>query len=55
MSANGWFQIGVFLLVILLITKPLGVFLARVFSGREDVFGPGIASSRKTHLSPDRH
>jgi K+-transporting ATPase ATPase A chain len=35
MSANGWFQIGVFLLVIFLITKPLGVFLARVFSGEK--------------------
>src|ERR1700719_4793588 len=34
MSANGWFQIGFFLLVIFLITKPLGVFLARVFSGQ---------------------
>src|SRR6202140_3484640 len=35
MSANGWFQIGFFLLVILLITKPLGMFLARVFSGKK--------------------
>jgi potassium-transporting ATPase potassium-binding subunit len=35
MSANGWFQIGVFLLVIFLITKPLGAFLARVFSGEK--------------------
>jgi potassium-transporting ATPase potassium-binding subunit len=35
MSANGWFQIGVFLLVIFLITKPVGVFLARVFSGEK--------------------
>jgi potassium-transporting ATPase potassium-binding subunit len=35
MTANGWFQIGFFLLVILLITKPLGVFLARVFSGQK--------------------
>src|ERR1700724_2178776 len=35
MTANGWFQIGVFLLVIFLITKPLGVFLARVFSGEK--------------------
>jgi K+-transporting ATPase ATPase A chain len=34
MSANGWFQIGFFLFVILLITKPLGVFMARVFSGQ---------------------
>ena len=35
MTANGWFQIGFFLLVIFLITKPLGVFLARVFSGEK--------------------
>jgi K+-transporting ATPase ATPase A chain len=35
MTANGWFQIGFFLLVIFLITKPLGVFLARVFSGKK--------------------
>src|ERR1700757_2196446 len=37
MSANGWFQIGFFLLVVFLITKPLGVFMARVFS-RERTF-----------------
>jgi potassium-transporting ATPase potassium-binding subunit len=35
MNANGWFQIGFFLLVIFLITKPLGVFLVRVFSGEK--------------------
>jgi K+-transporting ATPase ATPase A chain len=37
MTANGWFQIGVFLLVVFLITKPLGVFMMRVFS-REKTF-----------------
>jgi len=35
MTANGCFQIGFFLLVILLITKPVGVFLAQVFSGEK--------------------
>jgi potassium-transporting ATPase potassium-binding subunit len=40
MSANGWFQIGFFLLVIFLITKPLGVFLARVFSGEKTFLDP---------------
>jgi K+-transporting ATPase ATPase A chain len=35
MTANGWFQIGLFLLVIFLLTKPLGVFMARVFSGEK--------------------
>jgi K+-transporting ATPase ATPase A chain len=40
MTANGWFQIGFFLLVIFLITKPLGVFLARVFSGQRTFLDP---------------
>jgi potassium-transporting ATPase potassium-binding subunit len=30
-TANGWFQIGLFLLVVLLITKPIGIYLTRVF------------------------
>ena len=37
MTANGWFQIGFFLLVILLVTKPLGLFMKRVFA-REKTF-----------------
>jgi potassium-transporting ATPase potassium-binding subunit len=37
MTANGWFQIGFFLLVIFLVTKPLGVFMTRVFN-REKTF-----------------
>jgi potassium-transporting ATPase potassium-binding subunit len=37
MSANGWFQILLFLAVILAITKPLGTFIARVFN-REKTF-----------------
>ena len=37
MTANGWFQIGLYLLVIALVTKPMGVFMTRVFS-REKTF-----------------
>jgi len=37
MTANGWFQILFFLLLIFLVTKPMGVFMARVFS-REKTF-----------------
>jgi K+-transporting ATPase ATPase A chain len=33
MTTNGWIQIFVFLALILAITKPLGVFMAKVFSG----------------------
>lgn len=35
MTANGWVQIGVFLGLILLLTKPMGVFMARVFAGEK--------------------
>ncbi len=34
MTINGWLQIFFYLALILLVTKPLGVFLARVFNGR---------------------
>jgi potassium-transporting ATPase potassium-binding subunit len=37
MTANGWFQIGLYLLVIILVTKPMGVFMTRVFN-REKTF-----------------
>ncbi len=37
MTANGWFQIGLYLLAIFLVTKPLGIFMTRVFS-REKTF-----------------
>lgn len=32
MTANGWLQIVLFLLIIFLITKPLGIYMARVFT-----------------------
>ena len=37
MTLNGWLQILVFFLIILLVTKPLGVFMAHVFN-REKTF-----------------
>src|SRR3989441_7416207 len=37
MSANGWFQILFFLALILAVTKPMGIFMAHVFS-RERTF-----------------
>jgi K+-transporting ATPase ATPase A chain len=37
MTANGWLQIFIFLALVLAVTKPLGVFMARVFN-REKTF-----------------
>jgi K+-transporting ATPase ATPase A chain len=33
MTANGWFQIGLFTLVVVAVIKPLGVYMFRVFEG----------------------
>ncbi len=40
MTTNGWLQILVFLGLILLVTKPLGVFMARVFSQEKTFMDP---------------
>src|SRR5512136_477402 len=44
MTANGFLQVGIYLLVLLAVTKPLGVYMTRVFSGERTflgkVFGP---------------
>ena len=37
MTANGWFQILLFLAVVFLLTKPIGIFMTRVFN-RERTF-----------------
>ena len=37
MTANGWFQIALFFLILLAITKPVGAFMTRVFA-REKTF-----------------
>lgn len=40
MTANGWFQIGLYVFVLFLITKPIGVFLTRVFEREKTLLDP---------------
>ncbi len=40
MTANGWLQIAVFFLLVLAITKPLGIFMAKVFNGERTFLDP---------------
>src|ERR1044071_5624254 len=40
MMPNGWLQIGVFFLAILLVTAPLGRFMRRVFTGERTWLDP---------------
>ena len=42
MTANGWFQILLFLALIFLLTKPLGVFMAKVFSRERTFLDPVV-------------
>jgi len=47
MTANGWFQIGLYLFVVFLITKPLGVFMARVFNREKTFLDPALRPVEK--------
>ena len=40
MTANGWFQIAFFTLLVLAVTKPLGVFMTRVFNRERTLLDP---------------
>jgi potassium-transporting ATPase potassium-binding subunit len=40
MTLNGWLQIFFFLALILLVTKPLGLYMARVFNGERTFLDP---------------
>ena len=42
MTAHGWFQIGLYLILLLAITKPMGVYMARVFSGEKTFMDPVV-------------
>src|SRR5712675_660583 len=42
MTLNGWLQILIFFLIILAITKPLGVFMAHVFNREKTFLDPAL-------------
>ncbi|HEX7895617.1 MAG TPA: potassium-transporting ATPase subunit KdpA [Terriglobales bacterium] len=47
MTANGWFQILVFFSIVALITKPLGIFMARVFNHEKTFLDPVLRPIEK--------
>ncbi|MGN6586782.1 MAG: potassium-transporting ATPase subunit KdpA, partial [Solirubrobacterales bacterium] len=40
MMAQGWLQVAVFIAIVVALTKPLGIYMARVFSGRRVFLSP---------------
>ena len=53
MTANGWLQIIVYLAVILAVTKPIGVFMARVFNRERTFLDPVLRPVERLLVSPD--
>ena len=47
MTANGWFQILFFLALIFLVTKPMGVFMTRVFNRERTFMDPVLRPIEK--------
>src|SRR6201993_149580 len=47
MTANGWFQIALYLLVIALVTKPMGVVMTRVFNRDKTFLDPMLRPIEK--------
>src|SRR5215510_8581829 len=47
MTLNGWFQILLFFAAILLITRPVGIFMARVFSRERTWLDPVLRPLEK--------
>ena len=54
MTANGILQILLFFGLILLLTKPMGAYMARVFDGERTLLQPGAAAGRAALLPPLR-
>jgi potassium-transporting ATPase potassium-binding subunit len=43
MTLNGWIQIALYCVIVIALTKPLGGYLARVFSGERTLLSPVLA------------
>ncbi len=43
MTLNGWFQILVFFALLILLVKPLGLYMARVYRGERTLFSPLVS------------
>jgi potassium-transporting ATPase potassium-binding subunit len=46
-TTNGWLQIVIFFFLVLLATKPLGLYMARVFEGRRTLLDPLLVPIEK--------
>ena len=40
MTTNGWLQLGLYMVVLLGLAKPLGTFMAKIYEGEPTLAGP---------------
>ena len=50
MTANGWIQIALFSVIVILITRPLGGYMTRVFAGERTFLWPVLRPDRARGL-----
>ena len=50
MTINGWLQIALFSVIVILITRPFGGYMTRVFAGERTFLQPGSAAGRTRGL-----
>ena len=48
--AQGWLQIGIFLVVVVALTPPLGIYMARVYRNERVFLTPVARAGRAPHL-----
>jgi K+-transporting ATPase ATPase A chain len=51
MTANGWLQIGIYLIVLLPLTKPMDIFMTRVLAGENTFLDPALRPFERLLLS----
>ena len=44
MTFNGWLQIALYCVLVILLTKPIGAYMTRVFNGERTLLSPGAAA-----------
>src|SRR5579862_774005 len=48
MTLNGWFQIALYCVVVILIAKPFGGYMTKVFNGERNFLSPGLRPIERT-------
>ncbi len=54
MNIFSWLQLIFYMVVLIALAKPLGLYMARVYQGERTFLDPAPAAGREIDLSPER-